>query len=133
MTPLPMLAEASPDASQLGNWLLIGMFVVNSLVALGGVLAFFATRRELEAVEKRTAALEVDLRTMRDRNETDKTEMLEAGESRARRLHERMDQVRTEVLEHTDVMRREFNEQLHAMPSRLIADLANFKQFGGDK
>lgn len=128
-----LLAEANPDASQLGNWLLIGMFVVNSLVALGGVLAFFATRRELEAVEKRTGALETDLRAMRDRNETDKTEMLEAGEGRARRLHERMDQVRTEVLSHADAMRAEFNKQLHDMPSRIIQDLANFKQLGGAK
>lgn len=125
-----MLAQSSLE---VGQWVMVAALVINAVVGLGGLLAFFATRREMEGVEKRVAELECRLSDMRDRNETDKAEMLEAGEGRARRLHERMDTVRTELLEHTEHMRKEVSDQLHAMPSRIIADLANFKQFGGAK
>lgn len=125
-----MLAQAPTD---LGNWMLTAVFVVNALTALGGLIALFATRREMESVEKRVGSLEAELRVMRDRNVMDKDEILAAGEERARRLHGRMDTMRAEVLEHTDAMRRELNEQLIAVPSRILADLANYKHFGGGK
>lgn len=126
----PMLAQTN---AELGGWVTAALFVVNGLVGLGGLLSFIATRREVEAVEKRVETMEGDLREMRDRNETDKAELLEAGESRARRLHERMDAGRTELLEHTEHLRRELNDKVDAMPDRIIANLANFKAFQASK
>ena len=123
----------TPNTPEIGSWVMVAALIINAIVGLGGLLAFFATRREMESVEKRVGTLELELRSMRDRTETDKTEMLAAGECRARRLHERMDDVRAELLAHTDTMRREVSDQLHQMPSRIIADLANFKHFGGTK
>ena len=122
----PILAQTN---AEVGSWVTVALLVVNGLVGLGGLLSFLATRREVEGVERRVETMEGDLREMRDRNETDKAELLEAGEGRARRIHERMDAVRTELLGHTEHMRRELNDKVDAMPDRIIANLANFKAF----
>jgi hypothetical protein len=42
----------------VGTWLLIGFLVVNALGGLGGLVAIFATRREVDAIDRRVMAAE---------------------------------------------------------------------------
>ena len=97
-----LLAESNP--AEVGSWVLILFTVVNGLAALGGLVANFATRREVEQLEKRldgqdaaVDALRDEMHKMnkelRDKMDVDKTEVLHAGSVRAGNLHTRCDQI----------------------------------------
>lgn len=54
MTPF-ILAQTNASNDALGSWVVIAAFCGGGLTLLLQVVAFFATRRELEALEKRLA------------------------------------------------------------------------------
>lgn len=54
-----MLAQAT--SGEIGTWVLVAILVINGVGAVGGLVAIFATRREVEAIERRVSAAE-DLR-----------------------------------------------------------------------
>ena len=50
-----MLAQ---QASEIGTWVLVAVLVINGLGGVGGLIAIFATRREVDAIDKRLAGIE---------------------------------------------------------------------------
>ena len=82
---LPLLAQA-PGTSDIGLWVLISILVINGLGAAGGLVAIFATRREVESIEKRVALSE------RQRLEDQKSLQAVAGD-----LHDKVNKVDREV------------------------------------
>lgn len=50
-----MLAQSSPE---IGTWVLVAVLIVNGLGGVGGLIAIFATRREVDAIDRRLASIE---------------------------------------------------------------------------
>lgn len=56
---MPLLAAAAPiDPSLLGNWIIVALISLGGLSTLANIVAIFATRREVEALQKRVEHLE---------------------------------------------------------------------------
>lgn len=50
-----MFAQAAPE---IGTWVLVALLVLNGLGGIGGLIAVFATRREVDAIDKRLGSIE---------------------------------------------------------------------------
>jgi hypothetical protein len=66
--------------------------------------------------ERRIAALEKNHAEFIEKLDGDKSDLIEAGEERARRIYR-----------HVDAVRSELSNKIEGMPSRIIADLRNAK------
>lgn len=99
-----LLAEISPTITEqfLGSWVAAAIVLIAGVAGLFGIISFFATQREVRAMELRMSATESDLKGLRekmdrDRGEIyakmdrDKSEVLAAGSVRANNLHLRID------------------------------------------
>ena len=85
-----LLANSSSDL-QLGSWVGIAFLVINGLAALGGLIAFFATRREVQELDRRVIVTEQAVVDIRDQMSQDKVDLIASGEDRSTRLHRRID------------------------------------------
>lgn len=115
-----MLAQAT-TSGEIGTWVLIGILIVNGLGAVGGLVAIFATRREVEAVERRITIAEeqrnLDLQNGSERRAKIYAELKaqrDDWQTVVQKLYERIE--RTEKL---------FNEAVRHLPAEIIATLRN--------
>lgn len=116
-----ILAAASPDSSEIGTWILIAILVINGLGAVGGLIAIFATRREVEAIERRVSASEVqreqDMQIGSDRRAKIYAELRSQREDFQLEIKQVYDRIeRTE---------KTFHEALRHLPNEIIATLRN--------
>jgi hypothetical protein len=84
-----MLAEATN--LQIGDWVVAGFAVINGLGALGALVAFFATRREVQEIDRRVIVMETAMVDVRAAMAKDKVDLISNGEDRSSRLHRRID------------------------------------------
>lgn len=84
-----LLADMSP--AQLGNWVIIAFAVFSGLGSLGGLVAFFATRREVQEIDRRTGENEKAIVDIRAEMNTSTLELIASGERRSESLHRRID------------------------------------------
>ncbi len=54
-----MFAQSSPE---IGTWVLVAVLIVNGLGGVGGLIAIFATRREVDAMDRRLSGAESSIR-----------------------------------------------------------------------
>lgn len=85
-----MLAQTSPE---IGNWIMVALLIVNGLGGLGGLLAIFATRREVESMESRVSGLEESVSHVRAEMHAMELRLRDSGTARAEGLHERINAV----------------------------------------
>ena len=82
----------------------------------------YATQGELIRVEQHVAEVDADVLSLRN-------EIVANGETRRVSIEAKVEAMRKECQSNTEQMRRELAEQINAMPSRIIADLANLRAF----
>lgn len=59
---MTLLIATQPGSPEIGTWVLIAILVINGLGAMGGLIAIFATRREVESIEKRVGHAEEEIK-----------------------------------------------------------------------
>ena len=116
-----LAAAAQPGAPEIGMWMLVAAFVVNLLPAVIGLITIFATRREMEAIEKRMSA-----------SEAQRAEDMETGSERRKQIYAELSNQRADMLKLVEKLHerigsheRQTSEQLHRLPSEIIAMLKN--------
>lgn len=91
---IPELAQAS---SFTGEWFKVAALGVNVLFALGALAAFFATRREVQDIDRRVTTLEQVNREMVEKVENTGLRLSTEGSKRASTLHTRIDDLQQEL------------------------------------
>jgi hypothetical protein len=86
-----MFAEASNEFTGAGLYMLIA--VLGFISSAAGVASYFATRREMEALEKRVSSTEVTAAEIRAEIKKDKEDLIAAGERRSFILHNRINPI----------------------------------------
>jgi len=86
-----MIFAAEATSQEVGIWIIIAICVVNGLGALGGVVAFFATRREVQEIDRRLINAETGIVNIREEIADTKIELMANGERRSESLHRRID------------------------------------------
>ena len=109
-----MRSMSSIDPQAGWSWIIIAVLVVNGLTALGGLVAMFATRRELIALERRVEKTEVQVASLPDMLHTAIHGVGEASEHRNQSISQRI-----------DTLAKEFGEAIRGVPAQVIAILAN--------
>lgn len=111
-----ILASTQPDAPAVGMWVLIAILVINGLGAVGGLVAIFATRREVEAIEKRVSE-----------SEQQREHDLQTGSDRRAKIYAELKSQREDMLklvdkiyERMDDNSRNTTETLRKLPSEII-------------
>lgn len=112
---------AEPSTSDIGLWVLIAILVINGLGAAGGLVAIFATRREVESIEKRITATE-------EQRDADQQEgSLRRGKIYAE-LKSQRDDFQREIkgcYDRCERIEKANNEALRELPGEIIATLRN--------
>jgi hypothetical protein len=116
------LPVAVPAPAEIGVWLTVLAFLLVIVLTVKQILparrqppieAEFLSREDHAAHEKKDAEefnkLWVAINAVKDDNNRNKMEILQAGDDRARRIHERMDTVNAGV-----------NQSMQEMPGRII-------------
>jgi predicted nuclease with TOPRIM domain len=88
---------ASVTEQFLGSWVAAALVIIAGIAALFGIVEFFATKREIKALEGRLAKTEEDLKRLSDKLDRDKTEVIQAGSTRANNLHIRIDELQQQI------------------------------------
>lgn len=114
-------AATQPGANEIGMWVLGAILIVNGVAAATGLVTIFATRREVDAMEKRLTASEA----LRD-------EDMKTGSDRRAKIYEELSNQRADMLKLVEKLHerigsheRHTSEQLHRLPSEIIATLKN--------
>ena len=77
----------------LGSWVAAAIVLLVGIAALFGIVEFFATRREVNALKERVDRADKAIEALTVKLDTTKTEVLNAGSIRAANLHIRCDQI----------------------------------------
>jgi predicted Holliday junction resolvase-like endonuclease len=116
-----LLADATVTAPQIGTWVLIAILIINGLGAVGGLVAIFATRREVEAIEKRVTASEVQ-----------REEDLQIGSDRRAKIYaelksqrEDMNKMVEKIYDRIDENQKASSREMRNLPGEIIATLRN--------
>lgn len=116
-----LLADATVTAPQIGTWVLIAILIINGLGAVGGLVAIFATRREVEAIEKRVTASE-------EQREEDR----QIGSERRAKIYaelksqrEDMNKMVEKIYDRIDENQKATTREMHSLPGEIIATLRN--------
>lgn len=114
-----LFADAQPGPPEIGTWVLIAILIINGLGAVGGLVAIFATRREVEAIEKRVTAAE----EQRDQD-------LLIGSERRAKIYAELKSQREDMLKLVDKIydridenQKATSDSLHKMPNEIITTL----------
>lgn len=114
-------AATSPTTPEIGTWVLILILVINGLGAVGGLVAIFATRREVEAIERRVTAAE----EQRDKD-------LLIGSERRAKIYAELKSQREDMNKMVEKLYGRIDEnqkltarELRELPNELIATLRN--------
>ncbi len=114
-----MFADAQPGAPEIGMWVLIAILVINGLGAVGGLVAIFATRREVEAIAARVTASEeqreVDLQQGSERRAKIYGELRVQREDFQREVKSVYARIERSEEIHNDIMRKLPNEILSTL------------------
>lgn len=104
---------------EIGSWVWIAILIVNGIGAVGGLVAIFATRREVEAIERRVSLAE-----------SQRALDLREGSERRAKIYNELSKQRTEFqqeikdvykrIEHIEEAR---NEILRRMPGEIISHM----------
>jgi len=113
-----MLAQTSPE---VGTWVIVAILIVNGLGAVGGVFAFFATRREVEALERRMNAAEEQRVTDQETGSERRAKIY--GELRSQR-EDFQEEIKT-VYDRIERTEKSFNDAIRHLPNEIIATLRN--------
>jgi hypothetical protein len=111
------MTEVSPNI--LGSWMGIAFVALNGIGVLFGILAFFATRRDVDAIEKRVAGMETEFRMLPEKFTALERHLGEEGGRRVEKVADRI-----------ELVRRELADKLDNVESNIIATL---KQTGAIK
>ena len=114
-----MMIANMTNPGELGSWVWIAILIVNGVGAVGGLVAIFATRREVEAIERRVSLAEsqraIDMREGSERRAKIYTEL---GKQRTEFQQEIKDVYKR--IEHIEEAR---NEILRRMPNEIISHM----------
>ena len=55
---MPAFSAQVASSPEIGTWVLIALLIVNGLGGMGGLIAIFATRREVDAMDRRLVITE---------------------------------------------------------------------------
>lgn len=117
----PLFSAVTPDAPAVGTWVLIAILIINGLGAVGGLVAIFATRREVEAIERRVTASE-------EQREAD----LQMGSERRAKIYAELKSQRDDMLKLVERIYTRIEEnrnltarELRDLPGEIIATLRN--------
>lgn len=116
-----LLADVQPGPPEIGTWVLIAILIINGLGAVGGLVAIFATRREVEAIEKRVTASE-------EQRDLD----MQIGSERRAKIYaelksqrEDMNQMVEKIYDRIDHNEKTNAQTLRNLPNEIIATLRN--------
>lgn len=128
---IPLLAQTAASNDALGSWMTIGIYAVGGLVLLFQILAFFATRREMDAMEKRMDAHEEIHQQLFSKLGGQERGLRTESDSKVAELRLKIDELTKTVSAveaaaniHTDQL-EQVNRDIKDMPSQMIAQLSN--------
>lgn len=126
-----MLAQTSASNEALGSWVVSAGFVIGCLLVLFQVLAFFATRREVAAIEDRLREHQEVHKQLWTKLGGQERGLRSEADIKIVRLEGRVDQmgadlasIKSQSSTHTSQL-EQLNEDIKAMPSQIIAQLSN--------
>ena len=110
---IPILASTS-EALSLGNWILVAFTISSGVSTIVALVSLFATRREVEALERRLAAMEEANDALRDQIVQMERRLTEASEKR-------IDHLDGKIAE----LAREFGDATRSLPMQIVTLLKN--------
>ena len=118
-----LLAQATQvggqaDAVFWGQWIIVALGILGGLGGLAAVASYFATRREMIALEFRVTRIENEIKEDRHQNQVH-------ASTRSQTLFSQIEKVREELDSKLEETRRELSEKIDDMPERVIATLKN--------
>jgi chromosome segregation ATPase len=122
--------DTSISNNFLGSWMGIAFVAINGVVGLFAIVTFFATRREVDSIEKRVGHLETEMNAIPGRLAELERHLGERGEERLENIYERIEEVREGQARKLDEVRRELSGKIDNLPGTLISTL---KQTGAIK
>ncbi len=127
----PILAQTPASNDSIGGWITIGVYLIGGLLLLFQVLAFFATRREMDSMEKRMLAHEEVHQQLFAKLGGQERGMRTESDGKVAELRHKIDDLTRTVSAveaaaniHTDQL-DQFSRDIREMPSQLIAQLSN--------
>lgn len=104
-----MLAQITNTS--VGNWVLVAALIVSGFSSMGGLVAFFATRREVQSIDERVKTTEAAVVAIRAEMKDDKEDLIANGERRSTSLHRRLDP----LVENTAALKAGQEAYVHAL------------------
>lgn len=86
-------AAANTDAAFLGSWVSVAFLIINGVAASLGVIALFATRREVSDLATRVKTNENDIDGIREKMEKNKDDLIRSADARSSVLHNRINPI----------------------------------------
>lgn len=109
----PILANTS-EALSMGNWILVAFAVGSGVSTIVTLISLFATRREVESLEKRLVGMEEANDALRNEIGQMERRLSEASEKRIEHLDSKIAD-----------LAREFGDATRALPMQIVTLLKN--------